>query len=70
MRRIIILLILNLVLYTGYGQTNDSISIKLTEDLEQIYSQGHINGFSVAIVNQDSTLFEKGFGYSDRKENK
>ncbi len=53
-----------------FGQTDDLISKKLTEDLEQIYSQGHINGFSVAIVNQKGTLFEKGFGYSDKRENK
>ncbi len=39
-----------------YAQINDSISKKLTKDLEQVYSRGHINGFSVAIVNQDGTL--------------
>lgn len=70
MRIIIVLVILNVVLCKGYGQTNGSIPIKLTEDLEQLYSQGHIIGFSVAIVNQDGTLFEKGLGYSDRQENK
>ncbi len=70
MRKLIILMILNVLLCQSYGQTNDSIARKLTKDLEQIYAQGHINGFSVAIVNQDGILFEKGLGYSDRQENK
>ena len=69
MRKLIVLILLNVLLYQSYGQTSDSITKKLTKELEQIYSQGHINGFSVAIVNQDGILFEKGLGYSDRKGN-
>ena len=53
-----------------YCQKNDSIAIKLTEELDKIYTRRHINGFSVAIVNQDGTLYEKGFGYSDIKASK
>ena len=53
-----------------YCQTNDSILRKLTEELENICSREYINGFSVAIVNQDGTLYEKGFGYSDIKASK
>lgn len=52
------------------SQTLDSIHTKLTEQLETIYDQGFINGFSVVIVNQDKTLYNKSFGFSDRKENK
>ncbi|AUC22952.1 hypothetical protein BTO15_13000 [Polaribacter sejongensis] len=70
MRKLIILILLNVLLYQSYAQTNDSIAKKLTKELEQIYSQGHINGFSVAIVNQDGILFEKGLGYSNREDNK
>lgn len=70
MRKLIALILLNVLLYQSYGQTNDSITKKLTKELEQIYSQGHINGFSVAIVNQDRILFEKGLGYSNREGNK
>ncbi|RRQ48168.1 class A beta-lactamase-related serine hydrolase [Maribacter algicola] len=55
---------------TIYCTTNDSTSIKLTEELEKIYAREYINGFSVAIVNQDGILYEKGFGYSDIKTNK
>lgn len=48
-----------------YGQTTTSIGEQLTEDLQHIYSQNHIVGFSVAIVNQERILYSKGFGYSD-----
>jgi len=67
---IIIVIISNGLFYKSYAQANDSISKLLVNDLKQIYSQKHINGFSVAIVNQNGSLFEKGFGYSNRKENK
>lgn len=70
MRKLIVLILLNVLLYPSYGQPNDSIIKKLNEELEQIYSQDHINGFSVAIVNQDGILFERGLGYSNRKGNK
>ena len=55
---------------TIYCQTNDFNSTKLTEELEKIYARKYINGFSVAIVNQDGILYEKGFGYSNIKANK
>ncbi|WP_347922843.1 serine hydrolase domain-containing protein [Pontimicrobium sp. SW4] len=70
MKKIVILLTLSILFCHSYGQTKESITKKLIEDLEQIYSQDYINGFSVAIVNEEETLFEKGFGYSNRKLNK
>ncbi len=70
MKKIIITLILNILVSTIYCQTNDSTSIKLTEELEKIYAREYVNGFSVAIVNQDSILYQKGFGYSDIKTSK
>ena len=69
MKKILVFIILNVILCQSYGQENNSLSKKLTEELNQIYSQGYINGFSVAIVNQDSILYAKGFGYSNPKEN-
>ncbi|MBD1261542.1 beta-lactamase family protein [Maribacter polysiphoniae] len=69
MKKLIILLVFNALLYQSYGQTNDSITKELTQALEQIYAQGHIIGFSVAVVNQDGIVFEKGLGYADRKKN-
>lgn len=41
--------------------TKDSLSNKLME----IHRQGHINGFSVAIVNEKEILYQAGIGYSD-----
>ncbi|EZH74905.1 hypothetical protein ATO12_09230 [Aquimarina atlantica] len=70
MNRLIILIVINSIISPIYCQTNDSISRKLTEELNKIYSKKYINGFSVAIVNQDGILYEKGFGYSDIKGNK
>ncbi len=70
MRKLVITLILNILVSSMYCQTNDSILRKLTEELENICSREYINGFSVAIVNQDGTLYEKGFGYSDIKASK
>ena len=70
MRKLIVLIIINGLFYQNYGQTGDTITNRLTNDLEEIYSQGHIVGFSVAIVNQEGILFNKGFGYADKQENK
>ena len=53
-----------------HAQTNDSISKKLTSELQQISANGNLVGFSVAIVNADGTLYEDGFGFADKKANK
>lgn len=37
----------------------------LTTALQEVYKQGHINGFSVAIVNDSAALYTKGFGYAE-----
>lgn len=70
MNKIPILFATLLYMMPALGQKNDANKIELTEELEQIYMESHINGFSVAIVNRDGILFTKGFGYSDRKANK
>lgn len=54
----------------GFNDAFNNYSDALTRDLNKIYKQGHIKGFSVAIVNQDSTLYEEGFGYADLKTQK
>lgn len=46
------------------------IKDSLTDELNNIYKQGYINGFSVAIVNQNKTLYQKGIGFSDKKNKK
>lgn len=70
MNRLLIVLIVGVTASTGHAQNMDATYEKLTEELHQIHSQGHINGFSVAIVDPDGQLYAHGFGYSDVKANK
>lgn len=42
----------------------------LTNKLNKIYDRNQFKGFSVAIVNKDKTLYQKGFGYADIKSKK
>ncbi len=68
-KRIVVLFFL-ISLSKTQGQSHDSISGVLTKELEQIYSRGYINGFSVAIVNESDTLYTRGFGYANIDEKK
>lgn len=70
MKKLFIKIILSFLCFQSFGQTTDSIATQLTIDLEQIYTRGHINGFSVAIVNAAGIVFQKGLGYSDKQANK
>ncbi|SNZ00031.1 serine hydrolase domain-containing protein [Flagellimonas pacifica] len=67
-----ILILIGLLAYCSitYGQINKTTAETLTQELNQIYSQGHITGFSVSIVNQDSILYTNGFGFSNAKVQK
>ena len=48
------------------GSTDNNPSIdSLSNDLIEIYKQGHIAGFSVAIINQEKTIYNEGCGFSD-----
>jgi hypothetical protein len=67
MRGILILSIIFWVLTSCYSRkgshfvqhhTKDSLNVAL----DKIYQQGLFNGFAVAIVDEKSTLYEKGFG--------
>lgn len=58
------------------SKENDKKEIKILQDslskkLFEIQNKGFINGFSVAIVNEKGTLYQKGFGFSniENKEN-
>lgn len=62
---------------TSIAQTsgNEKKGIKfatdsLTEEINQIYQKGIFNGFGVSIVNENGTLYQKGFGLSDVSKNK
>lgn len=51
-------------------KNNNDLTISidsLTNEFKEIYKQGYITGFSVAIVNKDTTVYQRGFGYSDIK---
>ncbi|OJJ14415.1 hypothetical protein BKI52_42285 [marine bacterium AO1-C] len=48
--------------FTLFGQTSyDSLTIQL----EQMAAQQRVNGFAVALFDQDKLLYAKGFGYAD-----
>ncbi len=42
-----------------------AITDSLSSTIDEIYQQGHVNGFSVAIVNDSAILYNKGFGQAD-----
>ncbi|WP_299325943.1 serine hydrolase [uncultured Maribacter sp.] len=67
LKKISQLILVTLLVGTTYAQTNDSITKNLTEELEQIVTAGPIVGFSVAIVNEEGTRYENGFGFADQK---
>lgn len=46
---------------------NQIVKDSLTAELDSIQKNGQINGFAVAMVNQNGILYEKGFGYSNRE---
>ena len=47
------------------GQSKNLILQDLTAALNTIASRGDIKGFSVALVNSDSTVYSKGIGFAD-----
>ena len=42
-----------------------AITDSLSNSIDKLYQQGHVNGFSVAIVNDSAILYNKGFGQAD-----
>lgn len=74
------LTILNLALASAFlscQQNSNSASDQsqllidsLTFELDDIHKRGFINGYGVAILNENGTLYENGFGSSDEKNNK
>jgi CubicO group peptidase (beta-lactamase class C family) len=70
MKKLVFLVICNTVFFVACAQTTKTTLDQLTEELEQISKQGHIIGFSAAIVNSDSILYTQGFGYSDIAQKK
>lgn len=54
---------------TNQAEKNSVVVLKdsLTHELNVLLQKGTIKGFGVAIVNQDTTLYAKGFGYAKLK---
>ncbi len=65
MKKIIPFLVFGIVYCSIYSQAESNIIQELNQALEEVLQRGHIVGFSVAIVNGDSILYTKGFGYAD-----
>ncbi len=51
---------------TDQNATADS----LRSELQSIYGEGRVNGFSCALVNQDKILFSSGFGFANKRDEK
>jgi len=48
------------------AQSNSTITQELTKDLEALVQEDHLVGFSVALYNEEGTLYEKGFGLANK----
>lgn len=72
------LIIITVCIFSSCKRTTNSVNSNkapiwadsLTAELNEIHKQGLINGYGVAIVNQNGTIYQNGFGYADVKNKK
>ena len=64
MKKIILLV---LILGINISLKAQSIKDSLTQELTELSNNSNLVGFGVAIVNSDSIIYAKGFGYADKK---
>ncbi|WP_075344665.1 serine hydrolase domain-containing protein [Tenacibaculum agarivorans] len=64
------ILMLMAIVSCKHEKTEDETSKALTDELQRISQSGLIHGFSVAIVNEENILYQKGFGFCDIKKNR
>jgi len=64
MRKIIILA---LILFVSESIKAQSIKDSITTELTELSNNSNLVGFGVAIVNKDSIVYAKGFGYADKE---
>ena len=77
MNKLILLLVLALCLSCNSKKEGEktqtiefeSLKDSLRAELSEIHKEGHINGFAVAIVNGDGTLYSQGIGLADIETN-
>ncbi|WP_431129826.1 hypothetical protein [Flagellimonas flava] len=70
-KRIVIVWFIGLILVSCNQKASSSkdsnimvLRDSLTMEVNNLLKQGYINGFGVAIVNDDTTLYAQGFGLS------
>ncbi|MDR4890913.1 MULTISPECIES: serine hydrolase domain-containing protein [unclassified Chryseobacterium] len=74
--RIILLFVMAYSIFTSCHSVkvshhvHDSARDSLDSAISKMQQQGLFNGFAVSIVDEESTLYQKGFGFSDVKEKK
>ncbi|MGS2762755.1 serine hydrolase domain-containing protein [Sinomicrobium sp. M5D2P9] len=64
------LIILILILTAGVSVKSQSIKDSITIELTELSKNSDLVGFGVAIVNKDSIVYAKGFGYADKETKK
>lgn len=64
MKTLIVLIVFLLIVVSGESQNQNNL---ITSELEQIKNQSNLVGFGVAIVNKDSIVYAKGFGFSNKE---
>lgn len=52
------------------SKQNKSENNRLTTEINKIYQDGIFNGFAVSIVTEKGTFYQKGFGFSDKENQK
>lgn len=67
MKKILITIILLCTNQFSYSQEREKIRDTLPALIEKIYNRDFINGFAVAIVDENSILYSQGFGFADAK---
>ena len=78
MKYIFLLLLLSTVLFSckqkeemhGIDDKSTLLADTLTRELQSTYTKGAIVGFSVAVVNENGLLYDKGFGFTDIEQQK
>jgi len=75
MGRILLLVVISWILTSCHSvnevrHAHHDARDSLDAAVNKIYQQGLFNGFAVSVVNEKSTLYQKGFGFSDVKEKK
>ncbi|MDT0554650.1 serine hydrolase [Patiriisocius hiemis] len=64
----LILYICFLITYSVIGQVNDDRLQNLDQDIEKLISRYKAVGLAVAVVEEDSIIYSKGFGFRNREK--